>query len=392
VVVCRILSQFDLRCLCSKVQPHHDLAALYRQPDRDIYPSLYSLAAQQDVPHLVLLPAHNCITCLLMLTNGMPSHLPSQGSRCVDSRGLFLLPQPAATHTMPRCCQLVMGPAGVGKSTYCRLLQEHCAAQQGPGAQRRTVHVINLDPAAEGPFAYAAPEVDVRELITADDVMEMMDLGPNGALVYCMEYLLENLEWLEERLGVFAEEDYLVFDCPGQVELYSHIPVMKNLVDFLVKGPLGFAVCGVYLIDAHFMVDPSKFVAGALLCLSTMIALEIPQVNVISKADLVDKEELEQVLDMDSAAMVARMGHLATHGRLQPLTRTIASVVDDYTLVGFLPLDPNEEDSWDAILAQADMALQYGEDLEPREPRDDVGGGVDAEEEEEEGGGEQGFQ
>lgn len=293
---------------------------------------------------------------------------------------------------MPRCCQLVMGPAGVGKSTYCKLLQEHCAAQQGPGAQRRTVHVINLDPAAEGPFAYAAPEVDVRELITADDVMEMMDFGPNGALVYCMEYLLENLEWLEERLGVFAEEDYLVFDCPGQVELYSHIPVMKNLVDFLVKGPLGFAVCGVFLIDAHFMVDPSKFVAGALLCLSTMIALEIPQVNVISKADLVDKEELEQVLDMDSAAMVARMGHLATHGRLQPLTRTIASVVDDYTLVGFLPLDPNEEDSWDAILAQADMALQYGEDLEPREPRDDVGGGDDAEEEEEEGGGEQGFQ
>ena len=68
-------------------------------------------------------------------------------------------------------------------------LQEHCAAQ------RRTVHIINLDPAAET-FAYE-PELDVRDLITVDDVMEMMDLGPNGALVYCMEYLLENLGWLE---------------------------------------------------------------------------------------------------------------------------------------------------------------------------------------------------
>jgi hypothetical protein len=57
------------------------------------------------------------------------------------------------------------------------------------------VHIVNLDPAAES-FAYT-PEVDVRELVTADDVMEMMDLGPNGALVYCMEYLLENLSWLE---------------------------------------------------------------------------------------------------------------------------------------------------------------------------------------------------
>lgn len=59
------------------------------------------------------------------------------------------------------------------------------------------MHVVNLDPAAES-FAYT-PEVDVRELVTADDVMEMMDLGPNGALVYCMEYLLENLGWLEVR-------------------------------------------------------------------------------------------------------------------------------------------------------------------------------------------------
>ena len=63
---------------------------------------------------------------------------------------------------------------------------------------------------------------------------------------------------------------------------------------------------------------------------------------------------------MDSAAMVSRMGHLVTHGRLQPLTRTIASVVDDYTLVGFLPLDPNDEDSIDAILSQADMVSAQG--------------------------------
>ena len=42
------------------------------------------------------------------------------------------------------------------------------------------MHIVNLDPAAES-FAYT-PEVDVRELVTADDMMEMMDLGPNGAL------------------------------------------------------------------------------------------------------------------------------------------------------------------------------------------------------------------
>ncbi len=68
-----------------------------------------------------------------------------------------------------------------------------------------------------------------------------------------------------------------------------------------------------------------------------------------------DKEELDRVLDMDSAALVSRMGHLASHGRLQPLTRTIAAVVDDYTLVGFVPLNPNDEDSIDTVLTHVDM-------------------------------------
>ena len=39
--------------------------------------------------------------------------------------------------------QIVMGPAGSGKSTYCEAIQKHCLAT------RRTVHVVNLDPAAE---------------------------------------------------------------------------------------------------------------------------------------------------------------------------------------------------------------------------------------------------
>jgi len=38
---------------------------------------------------------------------------------------------------------MVMGPAGTGKSTYCKVIQEHCQNS------KRTVHVVNLDPAAE---------------------------------------------------------------------------------------------------------------------------------------------------------------------------------------------------------------------------------------------------
>lgn len=45
--------------------------------------------------------------------------------------------------------QLVIGPAGTGKSTYCHVMQEHGSAVG------RTIHVANLDPAAEV-FRYSA--------------------------------------------------------------------------------------------------------------------------------------------------------------------------------------------------------------------------------------------
>lgn len=58
---------------------------------------------------------------------------------------------------------------------------------------------------------------DIRELIQVDDVMEDQSLrfGPNGGLVFCMEYFVNNFDWLEESLG-HVEDDYILFDCPGK--------------------------------------------------------------------------------------------------------------------------------------------------------------------------------
>ena len=44
--------------------------------------------------------------------------------------------------------QLVIGPAGSGKLTYCYNLQQHCESIG------RSVHIVNLDPAAEN-FKYS---------------------------------------------------------------------------------------------------------------------------------------------------------------------------------------------------------------------------------------------
>ena len=119
--------------------------------------------------------------------------------------------------------QMILGPAGSGKSTYCKILQEHAESL------KPEIVVINLDQAAES-FKYKC-DIDIRELITVVDVMLKKKLGPNGALVYCMEYLLDHIDWLEEQIESFVENSYFLFDCPGQLELYSHYDIMTNIIN-----------------------------------------------------------------------------------------------------------------------------------------------------------------
>lgn len=104
-------------------------------------------------------------------------------------------------------------------------------------------------------------------------------------LLYCMEYLEENLDdWLGEELEPYGDDDYLIFDCPGQIELYSHVSVFRTFVDFLKHD--GWNVCVVYCLDSQFASEVPKYIAGCLSALSAMVQLELPHVNVLTKMDI----------------------------------------------------------------------------------------------------------
>lgn len=121
---------------------------------------------------------------------------------------------------MARFGQLVIGPPGSGKSTYCSAMKEFL---QSTG---RKVSVVNLDPANDC-LPYEC-DVDIAELITLEDAMEKFNLGPNGGLVYCMEFLDTNIEWLCTKLSN-VQGHYFLLDCPGQVELFTHHLSVKNI-------------------------------------------------------------------------------------------------------------------------------------------------------------------
>lgn len=262
--------------------------------------------------------------------------------------------------------QLVIGPAGSGKSTYCQNIHQHCASTG------RVVQVINLDPAADA-FHYPV-SADIRDLIPLPDVMEEMQLGPNGALLYCMEYLEDNLDtWLAEVLEGYGEEDYVLFDCPGQIELYSHHTAFKSFTDQLKNW--GWKLACVYLLDAQFIADGAKFIAGCMQCQAAMMNLELPHINVLTKCDLLeDRSVLEPYLQPDVEQLAGEL-NVQLAPRHAKLNSAIAQLLSDFSLVSFFALDINDEDSLTYVLYNVDNSIQYGEDADVRTSRDiEVGG------------------
>lgn len=72
--------------------------------------------------------------------------------------------------------------------------------------------------------------------------MEEHGLGPNGALVYCMEYLEQNVDWLLGRLEAVTRGKgvrYLLFDFPGQASTSASAwigSVVVGQIDRIVPG------------------------------------------------------------------------------------------------------------------------------------------------------------
>jgi hypothetical protein len=51
---------------------------------------------------------------------------------------------------------------------------------------------------------------------------------------------------------------------------------------------LSMQLAAVHLVDSHLCSDPGKYISALLLSLTTMLHLELPHINVLSKMDLIE--------------------------------------------------------------------------------------------------------
>jgi GPN-loop GTPase len=77
-------------------------------------------------------------------------------------------------------------------------------------------------------------------------------------------------------------QEYLLFDCPGQAELHMAHESFRVITNAMTQE-WHMCLAVVQLVDSHLCTGPHKLLSALLMCLTSMLHLELPHVNVLSK-------------------------------------------------------------------------------------------------------------
>jgi GPN-loop GTPase len=182
----------------------------------------------------------------------------------------------------------ITGTAGSGKSLLTsRLLQWYKDSQSYPIS-------LNLDPGAVNlPYE---PDVDVRNYIDINTLMETYDLGPNGSLVMASDMIATKLEDIQNEVDSL-NPDYIIIDTPGQIELFA----FRASGPYFVSNFQSDNKVTLFLFDGMLVSCPINYISIALLASSIKLRLKTAQVNVLTKRDLII-EKIQGILEWSSSS------------------------------------------------------------------------------------------
>jgi hypothetical protein len=177
-----------------------------------------------------------------------------------------------------------IGTAGAGKSLLTAAFAEWLRI-----AKQEAISV-NLDPGAlKLPYT---PDVDVRDFVRIDELMDKYELGPNGALVMAADLIADQIETITREVEDF-ESDIVLVDTPGQMELFAFRASGPFIASELTNQPKAI----VYLFDSLFSLNPLNYVSNLFLSAAVYNRFLIPQIPVLSKIDMLEQKDVNTLVD-----------------------------------------------------------------------------------------------
>jgi GTPase SAR1 family protein len=178
----------------------------------------------------------------------------------------------------------LLGTAGSGKSLLAASLNELLKFQKQKSS------IVNLDPGVSNlPYK---PDVDIRNKIDINQIMDEYQLGPNGALVLASDLIAEEVARLSGQIEDF-QSDVVLVDTPGQMELFAFRASGPYIANELTNEQKAI----VYLFDSVFSYNPLNYVSNMFLASAVYNRFYLPQLHVLSKCDLLPPEEVERIVE-----------------------------------------------------------------------------------------------
>jgi len=178
----------------------------------------------------------------------------------------------------------IIGTAGSGKSLLTATFTDWLKLA------KQNVIAVNLDPGVLTlPYT---PDIDIRDYIKIEQLMEQYELGPNGALLMAADLIAEETERLSEEIATF-NPDIALIDTPGQMELFAFRASGPYIANELTKEPKAL----IYLFDSVFSSNPLNYVSNVFLATAVYNRFFTPQIHVLSKSDLLPPEDMNRIVD-----------------------------------------------------------------------------------------------
>lgn len=121
----------------------------------------------------------------------------------------------------------------------------------------------------------------------------------------------------------------------------------------------------IHLVDCIVCTDPSNYISALLLCLTTMLQLQLPHINVLSKIDLLSQyspldfhlEYYTNVLDLNYLLDLLSKNPFSM--KFKKLNSALCELIDDFGLVSFQLLNIQEKESVYKLLQAIDKSNGY---------------------------------
>jgi GPN-loop GTPase len=176
----------------------------------------------------------------------------------------------------------ITGTAGSGKSLLTSKLLQWYKDNQSFAVS------LNLDPGiVDLPYE---PDVDIRDYIDINTLMRTYELGPNGALMMATDMIATRLDDIQNEVDTL-NPDYILVDTPGQIELFA----FRSSGPYFVSNLQSDNKATLFIFDGILVSSPINYVSISLLASSIKLRLKTPQINVLTKRDLII-EKLADIL------------------------------------------------------------------------------------------------